>query len=282
MIGHARHAAMNEPFATLLQARPLISVHRGSGGGSVVENTVRAIRAAEIEGADIVEIDVIASTDGDFFLFHDGYEPMHFAEPRNITTLSTAEIEGLGYAWANSLPGGYPVERLRTVLDECPTTFFNVDRSWHWWPTLLDELAEFGNPPHLLMKSPVSDAPLAALAEHSVKFPYIPIVKTVEEVERVWADKEINTVGVELVAASPQHVFCDAAYVSSLRDRGMCVLLNALNLSNRVPLYGGFDDEASLFIDPDRGWGELVDRGVDVIQTDWPGVLRRYLDEHER
>lgn len=279
MIGHARHAAMNEPFVGLLASRtPLISVHRGSGRGSIAENTVKAVLAATAEGADIVEIDIISSTDGDHFLFHDGYERMHFGLDRNIRTLSTAEIRELSYRWCISEPGAYPVERLRTVLEACPSTFFNVDRSWWWWPGLLDELAEFGSPPHLLLKSPVADEPLAALAGHPVKFPYIPIVKTPDDVERVWAHEDFNTVGVELVAAEPDHPFCDPDYVAGLRERGMAVLLNAMNLGNRIPLYAGFDDETSLFDHPDKGWGELVARGADVIQTDWPGVLLRYLD----
>lgn len=279
MIGHAHHAAINREFATLLQRQPLISVHRGSGRGSIAENTVKAIRAAEVEGGDIVEIDVIASTDGDFYLFHDGYEPMAFGVEAAITSLSTAEIEALNYSWCIKEPGGYPVERLRTVLTECPDTFFNVDRSWQWWPRLLDELAEFGSPPHLLLKSPMGDDALAALAAHPVKFPYIPIVTTPEEVERAWNDTDINTVGVELIAEDRDHPFCDARYVESLRTRGMAILLNAMNLGNRIPLYAEMDDETSLFVDPDRGWGALLDRGADIIQTDWPGVLKRYLDQ---
>ncbi len=279
MIGHPQYAALNQPFADLLATRrPLIAVHRGSGRGSIAENTLKGIHAALAEGADIVEIDVIASTDGDHFLFHDGYEPMHFGVAENIRTLSTAEIERLGYRWCFNDASQYPVERLRTVLDACPEVFFNVDRSWWWWPGLLDELAAHGVPAHLLLKSPVQDAPLAALSSHPTKFPYIPIVRTVEEVERVWADQAINMVGVELVASEPDHAFLDAGYVQSLRERGLAALMNGLNLSNRVPLYAGFDDEVSLLEHPDHGWGQMIARGADIIQTDWPGVLARYLE----
>lgn len=279
MIGHPQYAAVNQPFADLLATRrPLIAVHRGSGRGSIAENTLKGIRAAIAEGAAIVEIDIVRSTDGDHFLFHDGYEPMHLGIEANIRTLSTAEIEQLGYRWCISDAALYPVERLRTVLDACPDVFFNVDRSWWWWPGLLDELAEHGVPSHLLLKSPVQDDALEALSTHPTKFPYIPIVKTVEEVERVWADEAINMVGVELVASDPDHPFCDADYVASIRERGLVALMNGLNLANRIPLYAGFDDEVSLLVDPDRGWGEMIARGADIIQTDWPGLLDRYLE----
>lgn len=28
---------------------------------------------------------------------------------------------------------------------------------------------------------------------------------------------------------------------------------------------------------PDEGWGWLIDRGVDMIQTDWSGMLRQHM-----
>jgi glycerophosphoryl diester phosphodiesterase len=46
---------LNNPF--------LIAVHRGSSMGNVVENTIPAFHAAIQSGADILEIDIIRSTD---------------------------------------------------------------------------------------------------------------------------------------------------------------------------------------------------------------------------
>ena len=277
MIGHSRYASTNEPLAALLERRrPAIAVHRGSGRGSIAENTAKGIRAAEVEGADIVEIDIVSSTDGEFFLFHDGYEPMAFGLDANITTLSSTEITDLNYRWCNEQPGGYPVERLIDVLETFPDTFFNVDRSWRWWPRLFDVMATHGRVEHLLVKSPIVPDSVAALSGHSAPFPYIPIVRTPEEVEQVIADDGLNTVGFELLAHDDDHPFCDQAYLAGLKERGFAILLNALNLSNRVPLYAGYDDETSMLESPDAGWGELVRRGADIIQTDWPGPLKEY------
>lgn len=255
----------------------MVAVHRGSGRGSIAENTSKAIRAALVEGAEMVEIDIIESTDGEFFLFHDGYEPMSFGIEQRLPQLSTAEIEALNYSWCISEPGGYPVEKLDDVLAEFPTTFFNVDRSWRWWPGLLDRMAAKGNISHLVVKCPMLPDALGALSQHPAPFPFIPIVRTPAEVEEVIADENLNTVGFELLAGDLAHPFADRHYIARLRERGFVVLLNALNLGDRVPLFAGFDDETSLLIDPARGWGELADRGADIIQTDWPGPLRAYL-----
>ena len=62
----------------LQQAVPLIVFHRGAKGASIAENTAKSIHIANLLGADIVEIDVVRSIDGDYFLFHDGEEPQHF------------------------------------------------------------------------------------------------------------------------------------------------------------------------------------------------------------
>lgn len=278
MIGLENYREMNGAFEELLASgQPLIAVHRGSSRGTIAQNTLKAIRAAEVEGADIVEIDIARSTDGDFFIFHDGYEPLHFGVRDNIRDMSTAQIEKLGYRWCSDDVNKYPVERLRTVLEKCPDTFFNIDRSWWWWPAVLDEMAEHGNPDHLLVKSPVTDEALAALSAHEVKFPYVPVVSSIDDVERVWADERINLMGVELVTDDPNHPFCDPQYIYELKARGLAVMVDAINLEDGIARYAGFDDEVSVLDDPERGWGQIVSRGVDVIMTDWPGVLRRFL-----
>ena len=40
----------------------------------------------------------------------------------------------------------------------------------------------------------------------------------------------------------------------------------------------GHDDDCSIKEGFDRGWGVLIDKGIDVIQTDWPELLSRYRD----
>ena len=42
------------------------------------------------------------------------------------------------------------------------------------------------------------------------------------------------------------------------------------------PLYGDLDDDISILEGPDRGWGRLFDKQIDVIQTDWPALVKNY------
>lgn len=279
MFGQNAYASINERLnAALARRQPLVAVHRGTGLGTIAENTGPAISAALAQGADMVEIDVVESTDGDFFLFHDGYEPMHFGISENIRTLSTAQILSLNYTWCTHPGAPYGVARLEDVLRAYPRTLFNMDRSWDSWTRLLPYLDRFPEPGRLLFKSPVEAELLDILAAHPVKYPYAPIVRSHQEVLQVLSADCINTVGMELIAPTPDHEFADAAYIDWLHGQGLFALLNAINLSNRVPLFAGWDDEASVLRSSDKGWGRLISLGADIIQTDWPGLLVHYRD----
>ena len=54
---------------------------------------------------------------------------------------------------------------------------------------------------------------------------------------------------------------------------------NSLVYSSRVPLTAGHSDDISLTDDPEKGWGWLVDKGFDIIQTDWTYHLVHYLKD---
>lgn len=255
---------------------PMIVVHRGAKSASIAENTEKAIHTANLLGADVVEIDVIRSTDGQYFLFHDGTENQHFGLDRNIRELSSLEISKLSYSW-HSEPdkkfyGVEPLESLKNI----PNTIFNLDRSWEYWPHLLEELETFNMPQQLLLKSQVGQEELSSLVNSKVKFPYLAIVKTMAEVNAVMAYPEINTIGFELLAHTGEDEFANKTTIKRLKEMGYLIQLNALNLPNRNNLYLGWDDEESLFNSPQNGWGRLIEQGADIVQTDWPSLLRDF------
>ena len=60
---------------------------------------------------------------------------------------------------------------------------------------------------------------------------------------------------------------------------GKKLWVNAIVYRYTVQLAAGLSDDFSLVNDPDDGWGRLADMGFDIIQTDWTGMLREYLEE---
>ena len=64
-----------------------------------------------------------------------------------------------------------------------------------------------------------------------------------------------------------------------LRERGIKTWCNSLSLSKNLVYGAGYDDLKSLRFGGEAGWGRLIRQGVDIIQTDWPYELWRYLEE---
>jgi hypothetical protein len=281
MFGHNTFRDINALLnRRLAEKNPLIAVHRGTGLGMIVENTAPAIAAALRSGADMVEIDVIGSTDGDFFVFHDGMELESFGAGDPITTLSTTEIESLTYT--RTAEPRVHVERLEHALTSFPGVLFNIDRSWFYWERLLPWLDQFDIAGQLILKAPPTHEVLNLLRIHPVKYPLVVIASSQEELASVIHDRHLNLVGVELLADTPSHTFCDPEVVRAFQEQGLFVYLNALNLSDGTVLMAGWDDTLSVTSNPDDGWGRLVELGANVIQTDWPALLNAYLDRDIR
>lgn len=256
---------------------PLVIAHRGTTLGSVPDNTVRAAIAALRSGADVVEVDVIRSIDGEFYLFHNGYEGKHFAGAEDLRTLTAAEIDALSYCWQGERGTVRPT-RLLDLLHALPDAWLNIDRSWSYWPELLDLLTAAGAARRVLLKSPPEPGALAALAAHPTPFLYYPIVRTPEQFAEVRSVPGLHLVGAEVLAAAPEDPYADPEEVAALAAEFPLVQVNALNLENGARLYLGHDDETALFEGPEAGWGPLVRSGATAIQTDWPHLLREHLE----
>ena len=116
-------------------AHPLIVAHRGSAGGSVAVNTALGVKAAVLQGARMIEIDVTASRDGEFYCFHDGCEAELLGFESNLQTLPASDIDKASYLWVDRPGRPARVERLLPMLRSFRNSdvLFNVDRSWWRW-----------------------------------------------------------------------------------------------------------------------------------------------------
>lgn len=282
MFGQPRFEAMNALINEVIESeRILVVAHRGSGGGSVTVNTELAIRAALLQGAGMVELDVTASSDGEFYCFHDGYEAEVLGVGVNLQTLTAAEIDRCSYLWIDRPGRTARVERLLPLLARFAgtRTLFNIDRSWWRWPNLLKALDGLKMAPQLLMKCPAwEEAALARLRAFDVKFPFVPICANPEDVYRVVDDPLLNTVGVELITHTSEHPWFSPAVIEEFHALGLFVFVNTVTLTTGVPLFGELGDELAIATSPEDAYGPILDLGVDAVQTDWPAIVRDYRD----
>lgn len=75
---------------------PRYVAHRGAHSAAAPENTLAAIRAALDLGADVVEIDVRVTRDGEVVLLHDETLDRIWGDPRRVADLTLAEVREFG------------------------------------------------------------------------------------------------------------------------------------------------------------------------------------------
>ena len=269
---------LNDKFE---QQQVLIAAHRGSWAGNIIQNSVGAYKAALAMGADMVETDMSMTTDGVIYSFHDRSEPRVFGVAQNIKTMTSTQVES--YLTKNSLaePCSRRVNRLTEVLDALNHgELINIDRSWFWFEPVLRILDQYPN----VVSQAIIKAPLSArhvletLNAHSIKYMFMPICYSLKDIEDALSYPELNVVGAELIAFTPQDELFGEEAVRFCHERSLYTWVNAITLGDVTTkaLYGCVDDDISILQDPALGWGKLIDMGFDVLQTDWPAILRDY------
>lgn len=283
MFGKENYRHINENLNRRFQEKGcLIAQHRGARCGNIVGNTLPAFKASFLLGADMVELDVSRSTDGTLYCFHDTTEELNLRIHTNIEQLSDrviGELQQYNSIWE---PSGSGVQRLEEVLAAFSNgELYNVDRSWG---KLQETFALLKKYPHTLqqalMKAPAKAELLDRYEEEPTKFMFMPIIRKREDIDLALSYENINLVGFELLAKSEDDGMWQDELIEELHEKGYFVWYNAITLSGleKHIKTAGHDDDRSIKEGFDEGWGVLIDKGIDVIQTDWPGLLSRYRD----
>lgn len=277
-----RYAQINTPLSQkLAQKKCLIAAHRGSWGGNIAQNTVGAYKAALQMGADIVETDVNATTDGVLYSFHDGNEQRVFGVEKSIRQMDSKEVESYHpINTCNELTAAR-INRLTEVLDFLSHgKLLNIDRAWNIIPQLLEVLDRYPNAKYqVVIKAPLkAKAAYEYLNAHPVKYMFMPICYSFEDVEAALSYPDLNVVGCEIIAFDEQMELFSDESIQRIHDRNLFVWVNAVTLGDVGvrPLYAKLDDDVSVLEDPSLGWGKLFEKKIDVMQTDWPALLYQY------
>ena len=253
----------------------LIAAHSGTFGGVIIRNTIPAFENALKHGADIMEIDVIMSTDGQFYAFHNGNERFLFGISEDIRQLDSHTIENLQYVRdENALLTR--IDKLSDVMDYLRgRCLINIDRSWFYWEEIITELQRYGMDDQIILKSPVDARLLRTLADSRSQFMYMPIVKSATDLD-LTLQHDLRTIGAELIFSSLDSELITEEYLAGLKSKGIFSWVNAITLNDKIVLSGGLDDRLSVSQGQEKGWGRLLDMGFDIIQTDWPLLLEKY------
>lgn len=281
MYGKEEYKEINELLNRKINEKGiLIAVHRGTSAGNIVENTIPAYIASVQSGGDMIEVDVIKSTDGIYYAFHDGNEKRLLDKDKNIKEMSSEEIEEKGYINSIGERTGYKVERLEAILKyfEGKDVLINIDRAWEYFEELLAFFDKYNVKKQLVIKSSPKKEFLDIFEKHNVKYMYMPIVKDKKEIETALSYNNVNVVGFEIIAKDEKDDFFDDRFIKEIQGKGYFIWVNSIKLNDKTNLYAGYDDSLSIINGGDKGWKILIDKGVNVIQTDWPWLLKNYIN----
>jgi glycerophosphoryl diester phosphodiesterase len=107
----------------------------------------------------------------------------------------------------------------------------------------------------------------------------MPIIKKLSEIEEVEAYQHINLVAMEIIAENVESPFFQDETIKRIKDKGLFIWINAIKLDEEIILFAKFDDDASIIKGTEHGWQKLVEKGADIIQTDWPSHLNSYREK---
>ncbi len=271
---------MNFNLHESAKERLLIVAHRGTFGGNIPCNVIPAYETALKQGADMIEIDVEMTGDGTLVIFHPGMEPHHLGCARRIPEMTDAEVATLRYVNYDRVPTQFGVETLDDVLERFKgRCYINVDKFWGHPREIYAAIKRHGMVEQMLVKSSPSEAVLSALAEVAPELPFMPIVKNTHPLHERLMQSGLNYIGAEVLFDTEEMEVATPAFIDRMHRDGKLVWANSIIYDHKAQLSATHSDDSALTTDPELGWGWLARRGFDIIQTDWPIMVRQYLME---
>lgn len=269
---------MENVLNELAQQRILTVAHRGASGGNIPCNTMAAYEIALRQGADMIEIDVEMSADGKLFILHPTMEAVHLWNAERLPNMTAEEISHLRYVNYDRTPTQFGVATLDEVLEQFGhRCLINVDKFWGHPQEIYETIRRHGLTDRVVVKSVPSEKVLSVLEEVAPDVPFMPIVKETHPLHEDLMKRNIRYIGAEVLFGKDTAEVASEAFIEKMHSDGKLVWVNAIIYNYRHQLSGGHSDDSSLCGDPADGWGWLAKRGFDLIQTDWPMMMRTYL-----
>jgi glycerophosphoryl diester phosphodiesterase len=258
--------------------RVYIASHSGIYAGNLVRNTMPSFQAALRQGAGILEADVSITTDGELFIFHDGFEKILLQTDRKVRQMTSQEVRELQYVNLSGNKINHGIDTLDMFLEEFKNTvLINLDRCWGKFPQVIEQVRKHSMEDQIILKSAPKPEHLETLQHYGSDIMYMPVLKTPEDMEQA-RRYDLNMAGAELLFSSPQDEIVYKEQMEAYHRQGLLLWGNAIVYDIREVIGGGYTDDISLTLDCDKGWGKLIDMGFDIIQTDFPGLLRQYIN----
>ncbi len=256
----------------------IVVAHRGVAGGNIPCNTLAAYEIALKQGADMIEVDVSVSADGKLFLFHPMMELAHLNKPLLLRVLPFSLIKKLRYVNFDNTPTQFGISSFDDFLEQFKgRCYINIDKFWSNPEKIYSEIKRHGMESQMLVKSKPSEKVFDFMESLAPELPFMPIVNESCSCHEELMKRNINYIGIETCFKTDSAPVAQSEFMEKIHADGKLLWANAIIFNHKNQLAGGHSDDTSLTVSEDDGWGYLADKGYDLIQTDWPGMLVDYL-----
>ena len=270
---------MNFDLFQAAQHHRLIVCHRGVTGGNIPCNTMPAFEIALLQGADMIETDINRTADGELVIFHPRMESKHLDRACSIPEMTWQEVSQLRFINMNDTPTQFGILKLDDFLEHFKNRcYINLDKFWGAPAEIYQAVKRHNMIDQVLVKSPPTAQVLEVLTQIGPDVPYMPVIYEGSSLPHsLLMNTNINYVGVEVVYPNENSVFSSEKFIEQLHKDRKLVWVNSIIYNTKKQLSGGHSDDSAFTVSMDHGWGWLADKGYDLIQTDWPGMLIDYL-----
>lgn len=267
----------------LSQKKPLLAAHRGVCGANIPCNTLAAYAIALQQGADIIELDVSKSLDGELFAFHPGMEPVYLKCGKMISEMTAKEVREVPLLNQDEVPTHYRVPTLEEALAFLKDkAYINVDKFWTDVGGITACIRRAGVERQAIVKTYLEEDALREVEKFAPDLMFMPMVRHKDESTEMLLKRNINLIGNEVLFDRETDEVISDAYIAEMHRKGLLIWANAIVYNEKDVISAGHTDDVSLTEDPDLGWGWLIRKKVDIIQTDWPLMLKQYIDSRKQ
>lgn len=264
-------------------AMPLLAAHRGVCGANIPCNTLAAYEIALRQGADVIELDVSKSRDGELFAFHPGMEPVYLKCGKMISEMAAAEVREVPLLNQDEVPTHYRVPTLFEALSFLKgRAYINVDKFWTDVEGITACIRRAGVEGQVIVKTYLDEESLGNVEKYAPDLMFMPMVWHKDESTEALLKRNINFIGNEILFDKETDEVISDAYIAEMHRKGLLIWGNAIVYNENDVISAGHTDDISLTDDPAKGWGWLMEKKADIIQTDWPLMLRQYMQQRGR
>ncbi len=269
---------MNFDLRQKAKENVIIVAHRGACGGNIPCNTMAAYEIALKQGADMLEIDVDCTADGELIIFHPGMEEPHLGCNLDLQKLPYDIVKHLRYQNTDNTPTQFGISKLDDFLEAFKgRCFINVDKFWGNPEKIYAAIKRHNMVEQMLVKSSMKPEVIKILEDLAPELPFMPIVRDEHPSHEMLLKSNVNYVGVEVLFAKDSSYMASPEFIEKMHRDNTLVWSNAIIYDYEEQLAGEHSDDSALTVSEDYGWGWLADKGYDFIQTDWPMMLIDYL-----